>query len=243
MYAPLDRNSRWPDLLCSTAHLSPLKQQWVPLRGVSTVTEPLLKLPVKNRTFQRDEEESIFTSLSLRCDRSKWEFSVFHCSPWRPYGNVIHTFFPADLLGRFKAPHLSVWAHPRDLARSLTGVLAHAYITAARDGSLGLLWPVVICIDIVISFKPLHWLLPAAGILNRTETVEGNCRKCVWFQNVTRWFYSSMNHEGAWTKNNSIWIEGLCCWWCSGEESSGTENLTLKNIQFHLSRQDPWKMR
>lgn len=71
------------------------------LRGVGTVTESVLNLPVKNRTFQRDEEESIFMSLSLLCDWSKCVFSVFHCCPWRLYGNAIHTFFPADLFGRF----------------------------------------------------------------------------------------------------------------------------------------------
>lgn len=117
------------------------------LRGVGTVTQSVLNLPVKNRTFQRDAEESTFMSLSLLCDWSKWVFSLFHCHPRRPYGNAIHTFFPADLLGRFKAPHLSVWEHPWDLARSLIGVLARAR-TSRLPGMDR--WPPLACCD-------LHW--------------------------------------------------------------------------------------
>lgn len=99
----------------------------------------------------------------------KWEFSPLRCCPWRLHDNAIHTFFPADLFGRFKAPHLSVWAHPRDLARSLTGVLARPYVHGCQGWIASPLWPVVIFIDIVISVKPLHWSLPTPEILNRTK--------------------------------------------------------------------------
>lgn len=154
MYTALNRNSSWPEVLFSPAkgNICHLLNTVGLLRDVSAVTESLLNLPAKKRTFQRDEEESIFMSLSLLCDWTKWVFSVFHCCQWRLYGNAIHTFFPADLFGRSKEPHLSVWAHPRDLASSLTGVLARPHVTAARDGSLassGLLWSLLTLLSLL----------------------------------------------------------------------------------------------
>lgn len=134
MCTVLDGDSGWPERLFSPAKETfvTFKTQSVLLRGTSAVTVLEPNLPVKNRTFQRCAFKWIFMSLSSLCDRSKWVFSIFHRWPWRLYWNAIHIFFPADLFDRFKAPHLSVWAHPGDLARSLTGDLARSPARTSR---------------------------------------------------------------------------------------------------------------
>lgn len=108
------------------------------------------------------------------------------------------------------SPGLSQESH-----RSLGSPVRHG----CQGWIASLLWPLVICIDIVISFKPLHWSLPAPEILNSTKLKcvrDSTLENVFHFLNKIRWFYRSVHsalqtdssqqinmsstHGGSWTK-------------------------------------------